>query len=144
MKVQATRKTFLSLESVAMTDIVMNLFIFFFISFSLLYTFNPNKDKESKIEVKLPEGQAAAEGKGPEPLVITITSGNEIYVGSKRVLPEKLKTTLSSMNEQQRSSGVLVKSDRSASVDYLVKALDAAKQAGIQKLGVAIRQEAQK
>ena len=31
MKVQASKKSFLSLESVAMTDIVMNLFIFFFL-----------------------------------------------------------------------------------------------------------------
>ena len=141
MKVQVTRKTFLSLESVAMTDIVMNLFIFFFISFSLLYTFNPEKDKESKIEVKLPEGQTKQESQGAAPLVVTITSGNEIYVGNKRVLPDKLKEALASIKADAKSAGILVKSDKSASVDYLIKALDAAKQAGIQKLGVAIRQE---
>ncbi len=141
MKVTVSKKSFLSLESVAMTDIVMNLFIFFFISFSLLYTFNPNQDKESKIEVKLPEGQAKQEAKGPTPVVVSITSGNEIYVDGERVLPENLKKNLQAKPAKEKAAGILVKSDKAASVDYLVKALDAAKSAGIQKLGVAIRQE---
>ena len=139
MKVSVSKKSFLSLESVAMTDIVMNLFIFFFISFSLLYTFNPNK--ESKIEVKLPEGAAQDTPGQLPPLVISITSGNEIYVQNTRVLPDKLKKELESRPQSEKQAGVLVKSDRSASVDYLVRALDAAKQAGIPKLGVAIQQE---
>ncbi len=139
MKVQVSKKSFLSLESVAMTDIVMNLFIFFFISFSLLYTFNPNK--ESKIEVKLPEGRTQKEGKAEEPLIISITAGNEIFVGGTRVLPDAIKKEIEKRTPAEKKYGVLVKSDKSASVDYLVKALDAAKQSGIQKLGVAIQQQ---
>lgn len=142
MKVRVSKNALISLESVAMTDIVMNLFIFFFISFSLLYTFNPNKDKESKIDVKLPEGSANEESRAETPLVITITSGNEIYLGQTRVLPDKLKKELSSRSAKEKMAGVLVRSDKAASVDILVKALDASKQAGIPKLGVAIQQEA--
>ncbi len=138
MKVQTSRKSFLSLESVAMTDIVMNLFIFFFISFSLLYTFNPHK--ESKIEVKLPEGQTREEAKGDAPLLVTVTAGNEIFIGKTRVLPDKLKTALSSEYKSSRPSGLLVRADKSASVDTLVRVLDTAKQIGIPKLGVAVEQ----
>ena len=138
MKIKPSKKSFISLESVAMTDIVLNMFIFFFISFSLLYTFNPNK--ESEIEVKLPEG-TVEETKGDAPLVVTITSGNEIYIGKTRILPDTLKKELSSRSQSAKQYGVLIKSDKSASVDYLVKVLDAAKQTGIQKLGVAIQQE---
>ena len=138
MKIKTSQKSFLSLESVAMTDIVMNLFIFFFISFSLLYTFNPHK--EAKIEVKLPEGQAKEEPRGDAPVVVSVTSGNEIYIGKKRVLPEALKGELASRAKSAKRSGVLVRADKLASVDYLVKVLDSAKQAGIEKLGVAIEQ----
>ena len=141
MRVQTSKKSFLTLESVAMTDIVMNLFIFFFISFSLLYTFNPERSRESKIEVKLPEGSVKGQTKTGEPVLVTITSGNEIYLNEARVLPGDLQKELSARPETEKTAGVLVRSDRSASVDFLVKALDAAKQAGIQKLGVAIRQE---
>ena len=121
-----------------MTDIVMNLFIFFFISFSLLYTFNPHK--EAKIEVSLPQGKLKEESKGDAPLMVSVTAGNEIYIGKTRVFPNKLKEELVSRSKQSKRSGLLVRADKLASVDYLVKVLDAAKQAGIDKLGVAIEQ----
>ena len=136
MKIKTTTKSFLTLESVAMTDIVMNLFIFFFISFSLLYTFNPKK--ESKIEVKLPDGSTQSEQKGESPLVVTVTQGNEVYFGKSRVLPEKLKKEFESRAKLVSDSGVLVRADKTSSVDTLVRVLDAAKQSGIQKLGVAV------
>ena len=138
MQIKSSKKSFLSIESVAMTDIVMNLFIFFFISFSLLYTFNANR--ESKIEVKLPEGTAQEDSKGDAPLVIYVNSGNEIYIDKVRVTPQSLKTELAARYKLSKFSGALVRADKLASVDYLVKVLDSAKQAGIQKLGVAIEQ----
>jgi len=55
MKIAGRRSYMTSMESVAMTDIVLNMFIFFFISFSLLYTFNPQRVQ--KLEVKLPAAQ---------------------------------------------------------------------------------------
>jgi len=137
VKVQASRKSFLALESVAMTDIVMNLFIFFFISFSLLYTFNPNRTQESRIEVKLPEGAAAGAQSG-SPLVVFVTAGNEIFIGDRPVRPDALLRELAKRAKTDRPSGVVVKADRAASVETLVRVLDAARQAGLRKLGVAI------
>ncbi len=137
MKIRAQNKSFMTLESVAMTDIVMNLFIFFFISFSLLYTFNPHK--ESKIEVKLPQGLTQAESKGDhQTLVVTITSGNEIFIDKKRVLPTQIQSELKKRAQSTPATGLLVRSDKQTSVDFLVKVLDAAKQAGLERLGVAI------
>ncbi len=137
MNIQTSKKSFLTLESVAMTDIVMNLFIFFFISFSLLYTFNPHQ--ESKIEVKLPQGEPhQEEAKGDRPLIVSVTSGNEIYIDKIRVLPDRLKQEMTSRSKRGAYSGVLVRADKQSSVDYLVRVLDAAKNAGIQRLGVAI------
>ena len=139
MKIKTSRRFPLSLESVAMTDIVMNLFIFFFISFSLLYTFNPHK--ESKIEVKLPGGAAREAAPQEEPLTITVTHGNEIYIGASRILPEALKGEVTSRSKSQKLTGVIVRADKQAFVETLVQVLDTAKQAGIQKLGVAILQD---
>jgi biopolymer transport protein ExbD len=121
-----------------MTDIVMNLFIFFFISFSLLYTFNPKK--EAKIEVKLPEGSAKHAQKGETPLVVTITQGNEVFFGKFRILPSRLKKEFESRAYLARESGVVVRADKTSSVDMLVKVLDAAKQSGLDKLGVAVEE----
>lgn len=70
MKISGKRDYMISMESVAMTDIVLNMFIFFFISFSLLYTFNPMK----KLDVKLPKAEHASTIKDKEQITITISA----------------------------------------------------------------------
>ncbi|MFH0977357.1 MAG: biopolymer transporter ExbD [Spirochaetota bacterium] len=136
MKIKSQRKPFFSFESIAMTDIIMNMFIFFFVSFSLLYTFNPYQ--ESKIKVNLPRGATNVQTKGETPLVVSVTSKNEIFIGANKISQQALLKELSSYSKTAKQSGLIVKADRQASVDYFVKVLDAAKQAGIDKLGVSI------
>jgi biopolymer transport protein ExbD len=119
-----------------MTDIMMNMFIFFFISFSLLYTFNPFN--ESKIKVNLPKGITNVQNKGESPLIVSVTSNNEIYIGPNKISQLSLVKELSSYSKTAKQNGLIVKADKRASVDYFVKVLDAAKQAGIDKLGVSI------
>ncbi|HNR89917.1 MAG TPA: biopolymer transporter ExbD [Spirochaetota bacterium] len=136
MKIRSAGRPQLTLESVAMTDIIMNMFVFFFISFSLLYTFNPQR--ESKIKVNLPKGVTDVKSRGEKPLVVTVTGKNEIYIGSTKVSSLALSESLKSAAPTAKQHGVIVKADRQAAVDYFVKVLDAAKQAGIDKVGVSI------
>jgi biopolymer transport protein ExbD len=81
MKVNIHRETYVRLESIALTDIILNIFIFFFISFSLVYTFNPTR--ESRIIVKLPQADIKAPVDQTEPIIINITSRNEIFLKNK-------------------------------------------------------------
>lgn len=136
MKIQRRNKEVLSLESVALSDIIMNLFIFFFISFSLLYTFNPQQ--ESKIKVNLPQGMTDVRVQGESPLIVAINAKNEIFIGSAVVPLPLLVKRIGELSPEAKKQGMIVKADREASVNYFVKVLDAAKQAGIEKLGVAI------
>ncbi|HPC40575.1 MAG TPA: biopolymer transporter ExbD [Spirochaetota bacterium] len=136
MKVRTTNKQFPTLESVAMTDIVMNMFIFFFITFSLLYTFNPQQ--ESKIKVNLPKGMTISKIKGENPLVVAVTAKNEIYIANNRVSEQALHKELERYSADAKKNGVIVKADKRASVDFFVKVLDAAKQAGLNKVSISI------
>jgi biopolymer transport protein ExbD len=136
MKIKTKSRLTLSLESVAMTDIVMNMFIFFFISFSLLYTFNPQQ--ESKIKVNLPKGMTISKLKGENPLVISVTAKNEIYVANNKINERMLLQEINRYAKDAQKNGVLVKADKRAVVDYFVKVIDAAKQAGINKVSVSI------
>jgi biopolymer transport protein ExbD len=136
MKIKTKSRLTLSLESVAMTDIVMNMFIFFFISFSLLYTFNPQQ--ESKIKVNLPKGMTISKLKGENPLVISVTAKNEIYVANNKINEQMLLHEINRYAKDAQKNGVLVKADKRAVVDYFVKVIDAAKQAGINKVSVSI------
>jgi len=71
MKISGRRDYLFSLENIAMTDIIMNMFIFFFISFSLLYTFSP--ERIQKLDIKLPEATNTAplENKNQVDIVLT-------------------------------------------------------------------------
>jgi len=142
MKIKSSHKSLLSLESVALTDIIMNLFIFFFISFSLLYTFNPYQ--ESKIKVSLPKGATNLQERDDAPIVVTVTAKNDIYIGNTLIPRESILDELKKYSKDSKKQSVVVKADRQASVDYFVKVLDAAKQAGIDKLGVSIELEGNK
>jgi len=135
MKISPVSKRLLSLESAALTDIIMNLFIFFFISFSLLYTFNQNN--QSEIQVNLPKGTHDIEQfKGP--VIVTITKDNSIYFNSEKVELRNLTRSLSKDIDKTKETGLVIMSDKEASVDTLVKVLDTSKAAGISKLGIAI------
>jgi len=135
MKITPRAKMILSLESVAMSDIIMNLFIFFFISFSLLYTFNQHK--QSDVKVNLPKGTTDMQQfKGP--VVVSITKDNVIFFNSEKIELKNLTSYLSKDLERAMQDGLVIRSDKDASVDTLVKVLDTSKAAGINKLGIAI------
>ena len=71
---------------------------------------------------------------------MTVNAKNEIYIAGVRVSPESLESDLKARSSEDKQVGVMVRADEAAAVEYLVKVLDAAKQAGVAKLGVAIEQ----
>ena len=90
MKIKLHRDSIVSLESVAITDIILNMFIFFFTSFSLVYTFNPAR--ESRIIVKLPQADIKSPVDQTEPIVVTINNRNEVSLKNQPKNLRDLKT----------------------------------------------------
>ena len=67
MQFKRGAKILTSMEPLALTDIIINMFIFFFITFSFLATFQ--KIREGQVDVSLPKAASAqppAEKKTPE------------------------------------------------------------------------------
>lgn len=124
-----------ALESVAMTDIVMNMFIFFFISFSLIYTFNPVK--MSKIEVKLPKASTAVALEGSEKVVLAVTGDGKYFINEDEVKGPGIRAALEARLKENGGIGVVLKVDGLAKFDNVVKALDAVNELNIQKVSVA-------
>ncbi|MDP2831102.1 MAG: biopolymer transporter ExbD [Candidatus Omnitrophota bacterium] len=123
MKITPRRDYMLSLESVAMTDIVLNMFIFFFISFSLLYTFS----KSPGIKVTLPTAKTATPQK--ENITVFISSGNEIFLDNRKVNVDELRGILKERLDTSRKKIVILKSDEKVNLGLAVKVMDIAKQA---------------
>lgn len=134
INIRAKKDYLVALESVAMTDIVLNMFIFFFISFSLLYTFNPNKP--SKIDVRLPRASSAISIEGSEKAVITVNKRGEYFINDDRVDPAKLTKTLEAKLKENPSLGVILKIDNMARFDSVVKVLDTVNALNIQKVSI--------
>ncbi|MDD5270763.1 MAG: biopolymer transporter ExbD, partial [Candidatus Omnitrophica bacterium] len=92
MKIRGRKGYLFTLENVAMTDIIMNMFIFFFISFSLLYTFSPQRIQ--KLDVKLPEADNIVPIEEKNQINISITGDGAIYLDKDKVTSSGLKEKL--------------------------------------------------
>jgi biopolymer transport protein ExbD len=93
VKIRTNRTALAGLESFAITDIILNMFIFFFTSFSLVYTFNPTR--ESRIHVKLPQADVRTPAKQKEPIEVTIDAGARVYLAGKPVALSRLAGAIS-------------------------------------------------
>jgi biopolymer transport protein ExbD len=139
MKIKTRRDSIVSLESVAITDIILNMFIFFFTSFSLVYTFNPTR--ESRILVKLPQADIKAPVDQKEPIVVTINRQNEVFLNNRQKSLKDLKTELQSLIAFNKMRPVIVRADKSVVFDRVVQILDVAKNSGVDRLGIAIEEK---
>ena len=139
MKIKTHRNAVVSLESIAFTDIILNIFIFFFTAFSLVYTFNPIK--ESRIIVKLPQADIKSPVDQTEPIIVSINHRNEVFLKSQPKNLRDLKTELESLIAFNKTRPVIVRADKSVVFDRVVQVLDVAKNAGVERLGIAIEEK---
>ncbi len=139
MKIGPSRKYMFSLESIAMTDIVLNMFIFFFISFSMLYTFNPNKAKHIKVNLPRAKNVAAAEAKD-EVANITLSSEGPVYLNGDVVTLKELQKKLVSVFKRNPSLAVVIEVDRMVAFKNVVGVLDILNDIGIERLNIAAQE----
>ncbi|HAJ56492.1 MAG TPA: hypothetical protein DCL35_01845 [Candidatus Omnitrophica bacterium] len=140
MRIGPSRKYMFNLESVAMTDIVLNMFIFFFISFSLIYTFNPTKAKH--IKVNLPAAKHVADTQGKDEIVnITLSSEGPLYLEGNIVSLKELEAKLASSAKRNPSMAVVIEVDRLVAFKNVVRVLDVLNGLGIERLRIAAAQE---
>ncbi len=139
MKIKTRRDSNVTLETFALTDIILNIFIFFFTAFSLVYTFNPLK--ESKIIIKLPQADVKTPPEQKEPIIINITNKNEVFLSNKRKNLKELKAELSTLIAFDRMRPVIVRADKDVVLEKVVELLDIAKTSGVERLGIAVEEK---
>ena len=135
INIRGKRDYLVALESVAMTDIVLNMFIFFFLSFSLIYTYNPVR--MSKIEVRLPKASSAVALEGSEKLVLAVTGDGGYFLDDSEVKRPDLDGLIRSRVKENPGIGVILKIDGDEKFESVAAALDAVNGAGVEKVSVA-------
>jgi biopolymer transport protein ExbD len=118
-----------------MTDIVMNMFIFFFISFSLLYTFN--SERISKVDVKLPKASSAISLDGSEKITLYVTKKGEFTINDMKLDAKKLKAYLAAKVKDDPSMNLLLKVDNRTKFSNVVDVLDIINELRIERVSVA-------
>lgn len=139
MKIGGKKTHMISLESVAMTDIIMNMFIFFFISFSLLYTFSPQRAQ--KLEVKLPKANNSSNFDTSNQVVITLTNEGLIYLGDEAVTFKGLKDRMKAKYVNNNSVAIVLRADKLVSFKNIVNVLDILTELGLTNLNIATSKE---
>jgi biopolymer transport protein ExbD len=135
MKIGGRHNYIMSLESIAMTDIIMNMFIFFFISFSLLYTFNPNRVQ--KLDIKLPKAANASNIEKQDQVNITLSKDGPIYLGEDMVTTRELKAVVAAKLKSNPELIVILRADKLVGFHKIVDILDVLTELGITNLNIA-------
>jgi biopolymer transport protein ExbD len=132
MKFEMQNKPLTIFHFSSLTDIVMLLLIFFLLTSQFVI--------QTGVKVQLP-GAMNNEQTVPTRIVISITEQGKIYVGADEVdlgtLSLKLETTKQNVNEEN----LIIRADKAAKIDLVIKVIDAAKGVGINKFTIETEKE---
>lgn len=131
MKFNTSNKPLSVFSFSSLTDIVMLLLIFFLLTSQFVI--------QTGVKVKLP-GAKNNEQSVPSRLVVTINEQNRIYVGSREVGIDALAGELSKLNTGQ-DGNLVIRADKSASIEIVIKVIDSAKGVGIDKFTIETEKE---
>ncbi len=145
MNIRKVSRPSIQLESFAMTDIVLNLFIFFVITFSLLYTFS---EKLTDVDLPLASRQQKRAG-----ILISITKNHKIFVNEREVTTinekdqdlyediDELTAELQRVLGKDISEYVVIRADKSLPYREVQKALNSVLVSGISNVHFAVFEE---
>lgn len=131
MKFETSNKPLSMFSFSSLTDIVMLLLIFFLLTSQFVI--------QTGVKVKLP-GAKNNEQSAPSRLVVTINEQNRMFVGSKEIAVEALAGELTKLNTGSEGN-LIIRADKSVSIDMVIKVIDSAKGVGIDKFTIETEKE---
>lgn len=117
-----------------LVDVMLVLLIVFMVTAPLL---------SQGLDVKLPEASAPAMDKSEDMVTVTVTKAGGLFLqnDSTAYRPEDLESKLVTVFERREKKEILIRADRDAVYGMVVKAIAAAKKAGIERVGMVTQEE---
>ena len=134
MRFKQHSKILFSLESVALTDIIMNLFIFFFITFSFLATFH--KTNEGQIDVNLPKATTSAPPMEKKSMVVSLAKEGTVFLDEIPLTLEQLRTHFQAQKTQGADLTLVIRADKEVPHGRVVEVMDIARTEGLNHLAI--------
>ena len=120
---------------VSLIDIFAMLLIFFIVTTTF-------KTAQSALSINLPESKTASQSNNPtQPVVLAITSEEEIFLGDRQLSIEDLAPALKELQEKDPKRPLAMGASKDVSFGFLVQILDSLKQAGIKNLPTFTQQK---
>ena len=116
----------------SLTNIVFLLLIFFLLTSQFVI--------QTGVKVKLP-GSKTNEQSLAATLIVTLTAEGTIYAGSEVCSLEQLPSKLGLLKAGTTEDNLIIKSDKTVAIDLMIKVIDAAKTAGIDKFTIQTEKE---
>jgi biopolymer transport protein ExbD len=136
MRFKRQTKVLLSMESVAITDIIMNMFIFFFITFSFLATFN--RSREGQVDVSLPKAASATQPPAEKKsLAVNLTKDGGLFLDKEPITIGQLQGRFQTEKTQGTEITLVVRADKEVPHGRVVEVMDLARTEGLNRLAIA-------
>ena len=128
MKFYTKRRRMPQVIIVSLIDIFAILLIFVIVT----TTFKKIEKEQPHVTIKLPESKSAvASEKQDEPTVLSISEKEEIFIDEKQVTIEELTPAIAAQIGSNAKLSLAMKADERVSYGFLIKVLDALKEAGV-------------
>jgi biopolymer transport protein TolR len=112
-----------------LTDVVLVLLVIFMIATPLLI--------RSEIKVNLPR-TAAADAAAQKSIILTVDAAGSVFVDGGRVALGQLASALTAALRTRPNSSVIIMGDRDVRYDLVVRVLEIARTAGVNRLSLAV------
>ena len=90
------------------------------------------KKMQPQVTIKLPESKGAvASEKSEDPVVLSISAGEELFLDSKKIALTELAPAIEALRKDRTKFAMAMKADEKVSYGFLIKVLDALKDAGV-------------
>lgn len=132
MKFEMQNKPLTIFHFSSLTDIVMLLLIFFLLTSQFVI--------QTGVKIQLP-GAMNNEQTVPTRIVISITEQGKIYVGADEVDLGTLSLKLETTKQNVKEENLIIRADKLAKIDLVIKVIDAAKGVGINKFTIETEKE---
>ncbi|MEO7932426.1 MAG: biopolymer transporter ExbD [Chthoniobacterales bacterium] len=126
MRFYARKKRMPVIIIVSLIDIFAILLMFFIVTTTF-------KSKQSELTINLPESKQAREAANPtDPLLLAITAEEKMQLDERPIA--SLQELTAAIRERNPSRPLALRADKKASFGFILKVMDALKEAGIKNL----------
>lgn len=135
MKFSRRGRTEANVELTPLIDVVFLLLIFFMVSTTFI--------RETQLQINLPEAAGDLQEVEPDVLEVTIDRSGDYAVNDRVLVNNELRTLIRALEEvitEDTDGRLIITADENATHKAVVRAMDAAGQAGLVRISITTRQ----